>query len=114
MLLHNTSGNLDSTQQSLSMRMIRNSDNNATTAILTNYLGGITSLSAIYSALGMNQTTASTWWISSLTVSIDQLKLLKMVYLDSFSNYLNDKSRNYIKWLMNTVSSSQRWGTFCM
>lgn len=105
MLLHNTGGNLDSTQQSLAMRMIRNSDNDATTAILTNYLGGITFLSAIYSALGMNQTTAAPHWGSSLTVPSDQLKLLKMIYLDPSSNYLNDKSRNYIKWLMNTVMS---------
>lgn len=110
MLLHNTGGNLDSTQQSLAMKMIRNSDNDATTTILTNYLGGITALSAIYSALGMNQTTAAPHWGSSLTVPSDQLKLLKMIYLDPSSNYLNDKSRNYIKWLMNTVSTDQSWG----
>lgn len=110
MLLHNTGGNLNATQQSLAMRMIRNSDNDATTAILNNYLGGVTSLGSIYNALGMSQTLASPRWGATLTVPSDQLKLLKMIYLDPSSNYLNDQSRNYIKWLMGTVSASQRWG----
>ena len=37
-LLHNTGGNLNSYQQSLASRMIRNSDNAATTEIVRNYL----------------------------------------------------------------------------
>lgn len=110
MLLHNTNGNLDATQQSLAIRMIRNSDNDATTAIVNDYLGGMYALSSIYGTLGMSQTSASSWWGTTLTVPIDQLKLLNMIYLDSSSNYLNEHSKNYIKWLMGSVSSGQRWG----
>lgn len=109
MLLHNTNGNLDATQQSLAIRMIRNSDNDATTAIVNDYLGGMYALSSIYGTLGMSQTSASSWWGTTLTVPIDQLKLLNMIYLDSSSNYLNEHSKNYIKWLMGSVSSGQRW-----
>lgn len=110
MLLHATNGNLNATQQSLATRMIRNSDNNATTAILNNYLGGIMSLASIYRDLGMNNTTAASWWGMTLTVPTDQLKLLNMIYLDSSTAYFNQQSKDYIKWLMGTVSSSQQWG----
>lgn len=108
-LLHITGGNLNQTQQDLATRMIRYSDNDATTAILNNYLGGTLGINSVFRALGMNNTYASRFWGSTLTVPTDQLKLLHMIFLSN-SDYLNSQSRNYIKYLMSTVSSSQRWG----
>lgn len=110
LLLHTTGGRLDDKQRELTRRMIRNSDNKATTAILENYLGGIMALKTIYPALGMTKTTASTWWGTTLTVPHDQLKLLKMIYLDPSSTYLDNQSRNYIKMLMKTINPQQQWG----
>lgn len=110
LLLHTTGGELNDKQRELTRRMIRNSDNKATTAILKNYLGGIMALKAVYADLGMTNTTASTWWGTTLTVPSDQLKLLKMIYLDPHSDYLNDQSRNYIKALMKTINPQQQWG----
>nr|WP_051700145.1 serine hydrolase [Limosilactobacillus reuteri] len=111
-LLHNTNGNLNSYQQSLAERMIRNSDNNATTEIVKNYLGGVSRMSEIYSALGMSDTTPGygNYWGLTTTTPVDQLKLLNQIYLAPYSNYLNDASRNYIKNLMGSVNADQNWG----
>ena len=111
-LLHNTGGNLNSYQQSLASRMIRNSDNAATTEIVRNYLGGVSRMQDLYNALGMSETTPGpgTSWGLTTTTATDQLKLLNEIYMKPHSNYLNDQSRNYIKSLMGSVNASQRWG----
>ena len=54
LLMHNTGGNLNGYQQDLAQRMIRYSDNNATSTITANYLGGNGGINAIFRALGMN------------------------------------------------------------
>ncbi|WP_225365049.1 serine hydrolase [Limosilactobacillus pontis] len=111
-LLHNTNGNLNGYQQSLAARMIRNSDNAATTEIVRNYLGGVSRMQDLYNALGMSETTPGpgTSWGLTTTTATDQLKLLNEIYMKPHSNYLNDQSRNYIKSLMGSVSGDQRWG----
>ncbi|WP_159434552.1 KxYKxGKxW signal peptide domain-containing protein [Limosilactobacillus caccae] len=111
-LLHNTNGNLTAYQRDLAAKMIRNSDNAATTTLVNNYLGGTNGMRAIYSALGMNQTTpgVNNHWGLTQTTSTDQLKLLNEIFIKPHSSYLNDNSRNYIKSLMSTVSASQNWG----
>ncbi|WP_180961267.1 serine hydrolase [[Lactobacillus] timonensis] len=110
-LLHNTGGHLNADQQSLATRMIRYSDNDATTTILNRYLGGMYNMNKLYQALGMSNTyTGYRYWGYSTTTPSDQLKLLREIYLAPQTNYLNDESRNYIKSLMGSVSSAQNWG----
>ena len=110
-LLHNTNGNLTDYQRDLASRMIRNSDNDAATAIINNYLGGTGRMQEIYNALGMNETTPNVDnWAKTLTTATDQLKLLNEIFIKPHSNYLNDQSRNYIKSLMSSVNGSQTWG----
>ena len=111
-LLHNTNGNLNDYQKNLASKMIRNSDNNATTTLVNRYLGGTKGMQAIYSALGMSQTTPgeNNHWGLTKTTATDQLKLLNEIFIKPHSSYLNDKSRNYIKSLMGSVSAGQNWG----
>ena len=109
-LLHRTGGNLDGTMQDLATRMIRYSDNNATTAITNNYLGGAQGLRPLYERLGMWNTGTNSTWGSSWTTPEDQIKLLNDLYLDQNSGYLNEQSRNYIHYQMNNVSAGQDWG----
>ena len=111
-LLHNTNGNLTAYQQGLASRMIRNSDNAATTEIVRNYLGGVSRMQELYNALGMTETTpgpGNSWGLTTTTAT-DQLKLLNEIFMKPQSNYLNDQSRNYIKSLMGSVNADQRWG----
>ena len=109
-LLHNTSGHLDGYHQQLANSMIRYSDNNATQTIVDNYFGGNMNLKYIFSALGMNQTTASWHWGSSTTVAEDRLKLLNEIYMLKDHKYLNQESCNYIAGLIHSVTPSQHWG----
>ncbi|MCD7130091.1 serine hydrolase [Limosilactobacillus agrestis] len=111
-LLHNTSGNLNSYQQELARKMIQNSDNNAADILVDRYLGGTSNMQAIYSALGMTQTTPGqgNHWARTLTTATDQLKLLNEIFSNPYSSYLNDQSREYIKSLMGSVSGDQHWG----
>ncbi len=62
MLLHITGGELDDRQETLTKQMIRYSDNDATTAIVTDYLGGMLALQSLYDELGMMETRADDWW----------------------------------------------------
>lgn len=109
-LLHRTGGQLNPTQEELTKKMIRYSDNDATTALLDDYLGGMLALSNLYDDLGMEQTTASTWWGTTLTIPTDQLKLLYLIYYDPATDYLTQEAKNYIQHLMHTVYFEQQWG----
>lgn len=109
-ILHNAGGNLNGYQQDLAARMIRNSDNDATTTLINTYLGGNYGLNHIYHDLGMNSTYTGEHWGWTLTTPEDQLKLLNEIYYKSGNSYLNDASRNYIKSLMGSVSAGQNWG----
>ena len=109
-ILHNAGGNLNGYQQGLAARMIRNSDNDATTTLINTYLGGNYGLNHIYHDLGMNSTYTGEHWGWTLTTPEDQLKLLNEIYYRNGNSYLNDASRNYIKSLMGSVSADQNWG----
>ena len=109
-LLHRTNGNLDGNMNWLATQMIRYSDNNATTSICNNYLGGVQGMSNLYRALGMNSTGTTSTWGSTLTTPEDQLKLLDTIYLSNSTSYLNNNSKNYIKYQMHNVSAGQNWG----
>lgn len=109
-LLHQTKGKLNKTQNSLATRMIENSDNAATSAILDRYLGGHTGVKKIYKALGMNSTQAIQAWGYTPSTPVDQLKVLYQIFLTNKSSYLNSTSQKKIKYLMSHVNSSQRWG----
>lgn len=109
-LLHVTGGNLDGTQQGLAQRMIRYSDNNATATILDRYLGGVRGCRPLFQALGMNSTSVDQHWGYTETTATDQLRLLHEIFMTNNSFYLNQKSQNYIKSLMGSVSAGQNWG----
>lgn len=110
MLLHNTGGNLNSTQWDLATRMIRNSDNQAAKNILDWYLGGDYGLQNLFNDLGMTNTKAAYHWGYIRTTPADQLKLLNQIYLVPNSSYLNQQSRQIIANLMGSVNPSQAWG----
>lgn len=109
-LLHVTGGNLDATQQDLAQRMIRYSDNDATSTILYRYLGGVRGCRPLFQALGMNSTSVDQHWGYTETTATDQLRLLHEIFMTNNSFYLNQKSQNYIKSLMGSVSAGQNWG----
>lgn len=58
----------------------------------------------------MNSTGTSSTWGSSLTTPEDQIKLLDAIYLSDSTSYLNNASKDYIKYQMHNVSSGQNWG----
>lgn len=110
-LLHRTGGNLDGTMQSLATRMIRYSDNDATTAIVNNYLGGVNGLYGVFNAENMSNTyTTPNGWGTTSTTAADVVKLLNDLYLDQNSGYLNQASRDYVHYQMSHVSYGQDWG----
>lgn len=109
-LLHNTGGRLNSYQQGLAERVIRNSDNDAASTITNTYFGGNDGLNNIFRALGMTSSHTDIHWGWTLTTPQDQLKLLNEIYFKKGNSYLNNRSRNYIKSFMGSVSAGQNWG----
>lgn len=111
-LLHNngtTQTTLSTTQANLLTAMIENSDNDAATSLLTNDLGGYSSLSSTYQALDMNDTTANAdAWGYTQTTAEDQIKLLSTIF--GTADYLTTNSQDYLQSLMNTISADQAWG----
>ena len=109
-LLHNKGGNLTATERQLAERMIRNSDNAATTNLINYHLWeGGNPVGRLYRDLQMWATTPRPAWGTTLTTPADQLKLLYQIYLTNNSSYLNRASQDYLKGLMHTINSSQRW-----
>ncbi|MGO2685556.1 MAG: serine hydrolase [Enterococcus italicus] len=110
-LLHNngtTQTTLSTTQANLLTAMIENSDNDAATSLLTNDLGGYSSLSSTYQALDMNDTTANAdAWGYTQTTAEDQIKLLSTIF--GTADYLTTNSQDYLQSLMNTISADQAW-----
>lgn len=88
-------------------RMIRASDNAATTSLFTQ-LGGASAISKSNKKLGLKQTkVSSSWGLTKTTVS-DQVKLLNQ--LVNAKGPLSEESRAYAKGLMSTVNADQDWG----
>jgi hypothetical protein len=98
---------LSGNELSLAKRMIRLSDNNATTALF-NQLGKVSAVSRSNKRLGLSQTAVNSSWGLTRTTVNDQVKLLSE--LVDKKGPLDAGSRKLAFTLMNTVDDSQDWG----
>lgn len=94
-------------QKSLAAKMIKYSDNDATT-LLFRAAGGAPAITRTAKALGMTGTTGHTSWGRTATTSRDQRVLLDK--LVGGTTALSKTDRDYILSLMAGVVSWQRWG----
>ncbi|MER6994875.1 serine hydrolase [Streptomyces sp. NPDC000410] len=104
-----TGRSLTATEKSRAKAMITQSDNAATSALWRQL--GMTKIQAFLRAAGMTKTVPGSggyWGLTQIT-AYDQQKLLARITVKN--GLLTDASRSYILQLMNTVVSSQRWGT---
>ncbi|MEV7623503.1 serine hydrolase [Actinoplanes sp. NPDC089786] len=88
-------------------RMIRASDNAATTSLFTQ-LGGAKAIGKCNKKLGLKSTKVVTAWGLTKTTVNDQVKLLNQ--LVNAKGPLDEGSRAYAKELMSSVNSDQNWG----
>lgn len=96
-------------ERSLASLTIRNSDNDATTQ-LWNRVGGGAAVAAFDRSLGLASTVPGPggYWGLTTTTATDQLRLLRnMAY---GSTVLSSTDRAYVRSLMGSVVSWQRWG----
>jgi hypothetical protein len=98
---------LTSTELSLAKRMIRASDNDATTALFSR-LGRAGGVGSCNKRLGLTGTRVNSSWGLTKTTVNDQVKLLSQL-VDRRSP-LTAKSRKLAFDLMSTVDSDQDWG----
>jgi beta-lactamase class A len=98
---------LTSSEKSLADKMIRYSDNAATTS-LYGKVGRINGLTACNKRLGLTQTKVSSSWGLTRTTVKDQVKLLSQLVDDK--SELTEASREYAHKLMSTVAPDQDWG----
>jgi beta-lactamase class A len=100
---------LTSTQKSLASTMIRTSDNAATDTLLAQI--GVSTCQRVADQLGMASTTvrggSTGWWGHSTTTTRDLVQLMNQLVLGT---YLSPGRRSYVRDLMATVTSTQRWG----
>nr|WP_092558414.1 serine hydrolase [Actinoplanes derwentensis] len=94
-------------EKSLADKMIRFSDNAATTSLFSK-IGRYTGLSACNKRLGLTQTKVSSSWGLTKTTVKDQVKLLAAI--EDEDGELDGTSRQYAHKLMTTVSTDQDWG----
>ncbi|HEY0532132.1 MAG TPA: serine hydrolase [Actinoplanes sp.] len=107
MTAQNKGRDLTSTELALAKRMIRLSDNDATTSLF-NKLGKNSAVQACDKRLGLTQTKVNSAWGLTRTTVDDQVKLLSQ--LVSTSSPLDAESRKLAFTLMNSVDESQEWG----
>ncbi len=88
-------------------RMIRLSDNDATTALFRS-LGRQSGISACNKRFGLKQTTVNSAWGLTRTTVDDQVRLLSE--LVDVKGPLDADSRKLAFTLMNTVDAAQDWG----
>ena len=98
---------LTSDELSLARRMIRASDNNATTALFGR-LGRSAGITACNKRLGLTQTRVNSAWGLTRTSVNDQVKLLNELVDDQ--GPLTEESRELAFELMSTVRTDQDWG----
>jgi beta-lactamase class A len=98
---------LTSTEDALAKNMIRNSDNDATTALFKS-LGKQAAIQRCDKRLGLTATTVNSAWGLTRTTVEDQVKLLAQ--LVSAKSPIAAKGRAYAHTLMSTVNKTQRWG----
>lgn len=100
---------LTSWERSKIVPMIRNSDNNATTALF-NHIGGRSGLDRAGDRLGMSQTYADPYnhWGLTSTTAADQAELME--HYARPSNALTYSMRSYGLLQMRNINTSQDWG----
>jgi beta-lactamase class A len=98
---------LTANELALAKRMIRLSDNSATTSLF-NRLGRVGAISACNRRLGLRSTTVSSAWGLTRTTADDQITLL--AELVDPKGPLDAGSRKLAFGLMSTVDESQDWG----
>jgi beta-lactamase class A len=98
---------LSSTELALAKRMIRLSDNDATTSLFTR-LGKALAIDKCNKRLGLTQTTVNSAWGLTRTTVDDQVELLAQL-VDTKSP-LDEDSRKLAHTLMSTVDDAQDWG----
>jgi beta-lactamase class A len=98
---------LTANELSLAKRMIRLSDNNATTSLF-NRLGRVSGISACNRRLGLKSTAVNSAWGLTRTTVDDQIKLL--AELVDAKGPLAADSRKTAFGLMTTVDAAQDWG----
>jgi len=98
---------LSSTELALAKRMIRLSDNDATTSLFTR-LGKAPAINKCDKRLSLTQTTVNSAWGLTKTTVDDQVKLLAQ--LVSTKSPLDEDSRELAHTLMSTVDDAQDWG----
>jgi len=98
---------VSSTELGLAQRMIRASDNDATTALFGR-LGRAPAITRCNKRLGLKETKVSDSWGLTRTTVRDQVKLLNE--LVDTKGPLNAGSRELARELMSTVNDDQDWG----
>jgi beta-lactamase class A len=98
---------LSSSEMSLARKMIRLSDNSATTSLF-NRIGYKKGLTAANKRLGLTTTAVSPSWGLTKTTVTDQAKLLEQ--LAATNGPLDQESRDTALDLMGDVDTEQRWG----
>lgn len=98
---------LTTTQQALARKMIRYSDNTATTSLFR-YVGGAPTLTALAKTLGMRSTKGTAAWGRTSTTARDQRILMDA--LVGGTRALAKTDRAYVLGLMGSVTAGQRWG----
>jgi hypothetical protein len=95
-------------ERTLAYAMITKSDNNATSALWRSI--GRSRLQRFLNLAGMKQTKLGPggyWGLTQITAYNEILLLTKLTHSNSL---LTDRARSYALYLMNHVTSSQRWG----
>jgi beta-lactamase class A len=98
---------LSSTELALAKRMIRLSDNDATTSLFTR-LGKAPAIQSCDKRLGLTTTKVNSAWGLTKTTVNDQVKLLSQ--LVATKSPLDEDSRELAYSLMSTVDEAQDWG----
>lgn len=98
---------LTANEKALADKMIRYSDNNATTSLFAS-LGRAGAISACNKRLGLTQTKVSSAWGLTRTTVKDQVRLLDELVDDK--SELTAASRAYARKLMASVAPDQDWG----
>ncbi len=98
---------LTSNELALAKRMIRLSDNDATTSLFAK-LGKASAITRCNKRLGLTQTTVNSAWGLTRTTVDDQVKLLSE--LVDTKGPLDQDSRDLAHELMSTVDEEQDWG----
>ncbi len=98
---------LTSTEDANAKNMIRNSDNDSTTALFKS-LGRQSAIQSCDKRLGLTGTTVNSSWGLTRTTVKDQVKLLSQ--LVSSESPIAAKGREYAHTLMSTVNETQQWG----